>query len=157
MHLVRFVLLLTLSLRAYGLVSHTPEYEKIELAAYGELVSSSVYENGDVGVQVCQVKLSNVVIRDQVPVEHTDTITVIYNFVANNTANTGGIGQAHKVMLWNRRKRLEVQKNYFFPLKWSPDLAAFVCFDKWDGIWEDNAKDTEAKIDIVRALPASKP
>ncbi len=50
-----------------------------------------------------------------------------------------------------------MQTNYFFPLKWSPDLAAFVCFDKWDGIWEGNADDTEAKIDIVRALPANKP
>jgi hypothetical protein len=159
MYLIRLVLLLALSLNAYALVSHTPEYEKIELAGYGELISSSVYENGDVGIQVCQVKLSDVVIRDQVPVEHTDIITVIYNFDVKNTANTRGIDQGHKVMLWNHRKRLELEKNYFFPLKWSPDLAAFVCFDKWDGIWDGgiDATKTEAKIDIVRALPKAVP
>jgi hypothetical protein len=153
----RLVILLVLCLNAYGLVSHTPEYEKIELAGYGELISSSVYENGDVGIQVCQVKLSNVIIRDQTPVEHTNVITVIYNFDVKNTANTMGIGQGHKVMLWNRRTRLELQENYFFPLKWSSDLAAFVCFDKWDGVWNGNAPETEAKIDIVRALPVTQP
>jgi hypothetical protein len=52
----------------------------------------------------------------------------------------------------NARKRLVTEYNYYLPLKWSGELMAFICYDKWDAIWEQNEDEYKKVVEAMAIL-----
>ena len=132
---------------------YEPDVNQIELLASGVVTSSTVFDTQDVTMKICQVAL-NVIVYDKNNTPHGAVINLIYNVDIKNTTNTTMIGQANKVMVGGNRKLLTAGENYYFPIKWSPDLLAYVCYDKWDGVWEVNDKDYKK---VEKAMKTLKP
>lgn len=151
------LLLLVLCLAAplHALVAgYVPDPKQIDLLAVGTVADCTTSDTRDVTIQICTLVLDKTY-YDRKNREHTGRLTLIYNVGTKDSENTDGISPADKVMVGNFRKQLVAGEAYIFPLKWSPELLAYICYDKWDGLWAvtvegraklDNAlKELEAK------------
>jgi hypothetical protein len=141
---------------SYALVvGYEPDVTQIELLASGVVTAVTAYDTPDVTIQICQISL-NTLVYDKNSTAHSTVINLIYNVNVKNTTNATAIGQATKVMLWHSRTLLTAGESYYFPVKWSPELLAYVCYDKWDGVWQVNDKDyqkVEGAMKILKPQP----
>lgn len=151
-----WLLILCLAAPLHALVAgYIPNPKQIDLLSLGTVADVVTSDTQDVTIQICTV-IVDAPRYDRKNREHTERITLIYNVGTKNTESTMGISQADKVMVWNHRKPLVTGESYLFPLKWSPELLAYICYDKWDGVWETTEAGRE-KVDTAVTVLEAKP
>jgi hypothetical protein len=154
MNYILIAFLWCITTTAFALVAgYEPDVRQIELLARGRIQSVTTGDFRDSAIQICQINIEFIE-YDKFPEQHNETITLIYNCVARAEDRNNGINHADETMVGVFRRKLVVGDSMYFPVKWSKDLMAYICYDRWDGVWELNDSDYKK---VIKANSILKP
>ncbi len=120
---------------AFALVAgYVPDISQIDLLVKGSVTESTIYDTMDITIQLCQVHIDEIVYAKD-PNRKREVVHFVRNIEVKGFRDATGVERTDYRFHLATRPLLAPGQTYYFPLKWSPELVAWICYDQGGDAW----------------------
>jgi hypothetical protein len=81
-------------------------------------------------------------------------VNFVHNIEVKGLSDATGVRRTDYMFHLSARAVLAPGQTYYFPLKWSPELLAWICYDKGDDPWANDEAGVKRADETKAALSA---